>query len=467
MSGGALSDYREEVVNGPIVRTFFKLGIPPLLTHLMNVAYNVLDALWLSMYSDLAVAVPRQVWPVIFLFNAPMMALNAVGMSVISQYIGMGKYREANISASRFLTSSLSLGALFFMTLFSLRGYIFSAIVSTPAEIYDWVMDYSAIISLNIVLQYISFAYQTTLQAIGDTKRPAIINAVAVSVNTILDPLLILGIPPFPRTGVLGAALTDLLGSAIAVASLNSLVRRYRGLEMGLTRDIGREWVELSVRIGLPLLGMGIMNSLAFIAQLRLVNSLGVIAVAAYSIGFVIADIVDAALFGLTGASSIMIGQNLGANKGERAREISLKASVIIFSLIALGVIAVFPFKSSLADAFTDDRSILEEADRFLTYLIPTLPFFGLFMVGMSAGRGSGRTLLPTVIGVIRLWILRIGLGYLVAFKLGLGALGIWFSISFSNFLAGIASLLWLAYGRWNVPVVRGTSEREAPGDRE
>lgn len=449
-------------MNGPVIRTFFKLGIPPLLTHLIHVAYNVLDALWLSMYSDLAVAVPRQVWPVIFLFNAPMMALNAVGLSVISQYIGMGRYRDASISASRLLTSSLSLGTLFFAILLSMRDYIFSGVVSTPDEIRSWVMDYSAVISLNILVQYIAFSYQIALQAIGDTKRPAIINAIAVSVNTLLDPLLILGVPPFPRIGVLGAALTDLLGSLITAVALSRLVKRYQGLEMRLTRDLSREWVELSAKIGLPILSMGIMNSLAFISQLRLVNALGIVVVTAYSIGFVVADIVDAALFGLTGASSIMIGQNLGANRNERAREVSLKASAIVFSLIALGVIVVFPFKANLADAFTEDRVILAEADRFLTYLIPTLPFFGLFMVGMSAGRGSGRTLVPTVIGVVRLWIVRIGIGYLLAFPLGLGASGVWFSISLSNFLAGVAALLWLAYGSWNTSIVRDeTKNRE------
>ncbi|MEM2377765.1 MAG: MATE family efflux transporter [Candidatus Korarchaeum sp.] len=456
--GRSISSYREEILNGPVVWTFFKLGIPPLLTQLIQVAYNVLDALWLSMYSDLAVAVPRQVWPVIFLFNAPMMALNAVGMSVISQYIGMGRYGDASASASRLLTSSLSLGILFSATLLSMRAHIFSLAVSTPDEIYGWVMDYSAVISLNILVQYVAFSYQIVLQAIGDTKRPAVINAVAVSVNTILDPLLILGIPPFPRTGVLGAALTDLLGSLIALVALNRLVSRYQGLEMRLTRNFSMDWVKLSVKIGLPILSMGIMNSLAFIAQLRLVNALGVVVVAAYSIGFVVADIVDAALFGLTGASSIMIGQSLGANRNERAKEISIKASAIVFSLISLGAILVFPFKASLADAFTEDGGILSEADRFLTYLIPTLPFFGLFMVGMSAGRGSGRTIVPTLIGIVRLWIVRIGLGYLLAFILELGASGIWFSISLSNFLAGAVAFLWLAYGRWNVPVVKGES---------
>lgn len=457
-----ISAYREEIVNGPIIKTFFKLGIPPLITQLINVAYNVLDALWLSIYNDLAVSVPRQVWPVVFLFNAPMQAINAVGLSVISQYIGMGNYEEARKSASRLLTSSLILGSTFFILLFTLRGFIFSRIVSTPAEIYDWVSDYSAVISLQVFLQYLAFSYNTVFQAIGDTKRPAIVNALAVSINTVLDPFLILGIPPFPRTGVIGAALTDVLGSLVSLGALSRLIRKYEGIRMGLTLDLGGEWVKLSFRVGLPVLAMGAMNSLAFITQLKLVNSLGVIVVTAYSIGFVVADIVDAALFGLTGASSIMIGQNLGADRRDRAREISLKSSTIVFSIIALGALIVFPFKAQLADAFTDSAVILNETDRFLTFLIPTLPFFGLFMVGMSAGRGSGRTLVPTLIGIFRLWVVRIGLGYLLAFPFALGAVGIWFSISLSNFLAGLIALFWLAYGKWNTPVVESREIEES-----
>ena len=451
MSESRVSEYREEIVNGPIVRTFFRLGIPPLINQLIAVAYNVLDALWLSIYNDLAVSVPRQVWPVIFLFNAPMQALTTVGMSTISQYIGMKDYREAEISASKLLTMASSLGIFLSISLFSLRSFIFSQVIGTPEEIAGWVMDYSAIMSVNILLNYIVFSYNTVLQAIGDTKRPAIINAFAVSVNTVLDPFLVLGIPPFPRTGVIGAALTDVLGSIISLVLLSSLLRKYE-LRMGFT-SLGWDWIKLSIKIGFPVFIMASMNSLAFIAQLRLVNAFSIVAVTAYSIGFVVADIADAALFGLVSASSIMIGQNLGAGNLNRAKEISLKAAASVFSLLVLGILLVYPLRIGIVRAFTEDASIIGETDKFLQYLLPTLPFFGLFMIGMSAGRGSGRTLAPTIIGIFRLWVVRIGLGYFLS--LSMGVMGIWISISLSNLLAGVAALIWLIYGNWNRPVIR------------
>ena len=232
---------------------------------------------------------------------------------------------------------------------------------------------------------------------------------------------------------------------------LSSLLRKYE-LRMGFT-SLGWDWIKLSIKIGFPVFIMASMNSLAFVAQLRLVNAFSIVAVTAYSIGFVVADIADAALFGLVSASSIMIGQNLGAGNLNRAKEISLKAAASVFSLLVLGILLVYPLRIGIVRAFTEDASIIWETDRFLRYLLPTLPFFGLFMIGMSAGRGSGRTLAPTIIGIFRLWVVRIGLGYLLS--LSMGVMGIWISISLSNLLAGVAALIWLIYGNWNRPVIR------------
>ena len=80
--------YRDRIVNGPIIRTVFWLGLPPLVNQLVIVAYNVTDAYWLSSYSEVTVAVPRQMFPVLMLFQALVMALTAACLSIVSQYVG-------------------------------------------------------------------------------------------------------------------------------------------------------------------------------------------------------------------------------------------------------------------------------------------------------------------------------------------------------------------------------------------
>jgi Na+-driven multidrug efflux pump len=117
-----LSRYRDKIVNGPIVYTFFWLGIPPLLNQIIFVVYNVADVYWLSCYSKLTVSVPRQVMPVIMLFQAIIMATNSACLSIVSQYIGAKEYKNASYEASRFFTLACFSGAILNITLLTLRN---------------------------------------------------------------------------------------------------------------------------------------------------------------------------------------------------------------------------------------------------------------------------------------------------------------------------------------------------------
>ncbi|MEM1559418.1 MAG: MATE family efflux transporter, partial [Candidatus Bathyarchaeia archaeon] len=351
-----ISRYRDRIVEGPILRTLIWLGIPPMLNQLVTIAYNVADAYWLSSYSELSIVAPRQTRPILMLFQALLNALNAANLSMVSQYIGSKSFKEATYEASRFMTVAVASGLSLCMLLFSLRRYIFTTILSTPEEMLNYVLDYSAVISIDVFLNYIVLTYTTLLQALGDTRRPAFINIVAVTVNIILDPFLVLGIGPFPRLGVIGAAATDVMGKIISISAMAYIfMKNYPEFKIRLTRNIDIEWIRLVMRIGLPILATGSMNGFAFLLQLRIINMLGVIASAAYAIGFIIMDIADAALWGLTGATAVMVGQNLGAEKEGRAREIALKSALVVFLGVYVGAIILYPIRWTLADVFADD----------------------------------------------------------------------------------------------------------------
>lgn len=452
----SLGRYRDRITNGPILKTLLWLGIPLLVNQIIVVAYNVADSYWLSLYGGITVGVPRQVWPVLMLFMAILNALSAANMSIVSQYIGAKNYREASLSASRFFTANFLTGAALCVTLLTLREPIFTWLISIPPEIYEDVMKYSSIVSFDVFFNYISFTYLTLLGSLGDTKKPAIINSIAVGVNMILDPFLVLGIGPFPRLGVIGASITDVFGKIISMIALSYVIRRnYPELKIGFTKNIGFEWARLVARIGLPVLTLGLTNGFAFLIQLKIINLLGIVAATAYAIGFIIMDIVDGALWGMSGANAIMVGQNLGAENSARAREISIKSSLLLFTIVAIGAALVFPIRVNMVDVFADDPTIIAETELFLRSLLPTLPFFGLFMIAMSTGRGSGHTTYPTLIGILRLWVVRIALGYLLAFSLGMGTLGAWIAISLGNIVGGIPAIIWIKYGGWTKPVIK------------
>lgn len=100
-------------------------------------------------------------------------------------------------------------------------------------------MKYSGITAFDIFLNYVSLTFTTLLQSVGDTRRPAIVNTMAVGLNMLLDPFLILGIGPFPRLGVIGAAITDVMGKSISMLMLAHIIMRsYPDLKIAFTRDV-------------------------------------------------------------------------------------------------------------------------------------------------------------------------------------------------------------------------------------
>ncbi len=447
--------YRDRIVNGPVIKTMLWLGLPLMIVQLIQISYNVADAFWLSMYSDIALAVPRQVWPLFLFFSATSVALSSSNLALISQYIGARKHREASQIASKFLTVSILAGFLFGGVFLALRSLIFSYVISVPMELYDQVISYAGVTAVVMAISYVVTAYSTILQGIGDTRRPAFVNAIYLLFNIVLDPLFIFGYGPFPRLGVVGAAVTDLVGNVLSVLTLAFIVEKtFPDLRVRLTKAIDLDWIILNLKIGTPVLVLILSNSTAKMLQLRLVNAFGVVAATAYSLSFIAIDLSGATLRGLSRAVAVMIGQNLGAGLYKRAREIALKASTLIFTATLAGATVLYIFREQFIGIFIQDPIIFAETKIALEILLWSLPFFGILLVAMFVGRGSGHTLPPTLIGIIRLWCFWVGAGYFLAYLMGYHSTGIWAAMAIGNFVTGLLALAWLRYGSWVRPVI-------------
>lgn len=155
--------YREKIVSGPILKTVLWLSLPLIIVQLIQVSYNVADAFWLSMYSDIALAAPRQTWPLFLFFGAISTALSSSNLALISQYVGAKKFEKASDVASKFLTVSVASGLIFSCVFLALRQIIFSDLIRVPPEIYGQVVDFAGVVSVVMAFSYIVTAYSTIL----------------------------------------------------------------------------------------------------------------------------------------------------------------------------------------------------------------------------------------------------------------------------------------------------------------
>ena len=187
-SGERLGIYRDRILNGPITKMLILLGTPLIVVQLVNISYNLADAYWLSQYSPILVSIPRQVWPTFFLFQALAIALSAANQALISQYIGAKMFEEATRIARQYITISTAFGLFLGLSYYLLRPLMFSAVTSVPPELYNDVLTYSGIISLDLAASYFTMCFSTMLQSIGDTKTPSIVNGISATINIVLDP---------------------------------------------------------------------------------------------------------------------------------------------------------------------------------------------------------------------------------------------------------------------------------------
>lgn len=455
--------HRELILNGPIVSTFLRLGLPLLLVRLVQDIYGIVDAFWLSRYSQYSMSVPRQVWPSYMLFTVFVMGFCSANLALLSQYVGARMYDMVVITFRKMIGIAVISGIVSGLTFFMLSPYMFAYIVQVPQEIVADALGYAYVMSIDMVVLSLSMSLSTLLQSLGDTRATATSQIVGSIANIFLDPLFISGLGVLPAMGAMGAAIATVLSKILSILIMVIVIaKKYPWIRIDFARDIDLGYIVTTLKIAVPLLVMGVSNSLAFNLQNRLVNTFGVIATTAFSLGFILFDLANTSLWGLTEGIAIMIGQNLGAGNIERSRSIAEKTSLFIFTTVAASSIVIYVVRDHIASMFITGQgietqvieSIYHEYYKFISSTVWTLAFFALTFSAMSVGRGSGHTLMPTLINVIRLWFIRIGLGYLLALALGLGTTGVYFAFALSNIVGGLVSILWIFKGSWAKPII-------------
>lgn len=435
-----------------------------LIVRIVQDVYGLADAFWLGRYNQYAVAIPRQTWPLYTLFTAFLMGFSSANLAILSQYVGAGMYRMVIETTGRMLFISLVSGGAFGALFYVASPCLLELFVRIPSEMLADATGYAQVMSIDVALLSLNVSLAILLQSLGDTKTVALSQALGAVSNVLLDPVLIGGFGPIPPLGAVGAAVATVLSKAISTAMLaHAISKRYSWIRLGVAVAVDREYIATSIGMALPIFLMNVSNALAFNLQNRLANTFGAVVATAFSIGFVVFDLANTGLWGLTEGIAIMVGLNLGANNIERSKAIAKKTSLFIFALVAASSAAVYLAKDFIATAFITgygiDPSIADairsEYDRFVSMCVWTLAFFALTFSAVSVGRGSGHVLAPTAINILRLWGLRVGLGYLLALALGLNTIGIYVAFALSNVVGGLVSALWIFRGSWARPIVK------------
>jgi putative MATE family efflux protein len=369
--------------------------------------------------------------------------LAAVGLTAVAAR----RHGERNRSeAARAVFDAFGL-ALVLALIVSIGGlvtlsWLFS-IMSTPEAVTTQGAGYLTVYLTGVPILFSYFVMDAAFRSAGDTRTPLHLLALAVGLNIVLDPLLILGLGPFPRLGIQGAALATILTRTLSLGiGLVWLVRR--GLvQRGPMRF--PEWRKM-FRVGLPVAAGGAVFSAVYILLTRITSQFGTPALAALGVGHKIESLSYMACIGFGVAAATVVGQNLGAGQPERARRAGWIATGYALAATGAAALAFLLVPEWLMGVFTRDAAVIAAGSSYLRIVAIAQLFMAFELVLMMAMEGAGYTI-PAMISSIGLTLLRLPLAVFLAGRIGLS--GVWWSISSTAIARGIAVLGIWRWGNW------------------
>lgn len=297
-------------------------------------------------------------------------------------------------------------------------------------------------------------AYASTLRECGETLLPMKAGIVAVIINVLFNYLLIYGKFGFPELGVQGAAIATSLARFVEAAIVVIWCHRhsdkfrfvkglYRSFRMPgyLVKDI--------IKTGTPLMLNETMWSagMAMLSQCYSLRGLNV--VAGFNITTTLFNLFNVAVIAIGTAIAIIVGQRLGANRLDEARDIDNK--LIAFSIFCGLIIGVF--MAVTAPFFPELYNTTEEAKEIATGLMllqavfyPQIAFINAAYFTMRCG---GKTMVTFLFDSVYVWCVSVPIAFLCSRFTGWNIFVIFTLVNIADWIKCIIAFILLKKGIW------------------
>jgi putative MATE family efflux protein len=490
---------REEfdLTSGDIGKPLFYLSLPIVVTNLLQTAYNLADTFWLGQYSTESLAAISFAFPMVFLLIAFGMGVSVAGSVLVAQHTGADEPGEAEYAASQTVTFAVLVAGFF-----GLIGFLgvesFAGILGAQPAVAPLVGEYMRVISAGLPLMFGFFVFISLMRGYGDTITPMLVMFGTVVLNIVVDPFLIFGFESNPLFGMLGLsgleasllAATGYTGNGVAGAAYATVFSRglafvvgmaimfqgTRGVEVNLREMVPNpSYATRLVRIGVPASVEGTGRALSVNLMLIVVGFFPTTVVAGFGIAVRVFSVVFLPAIAVARGVETMTGQNVGANKPDRAAAAAGLAAKVMFGVLALVGVVTWIAAAPIAAVFTNDPAVVDVTEEFLRWVAPTFGFIGVMRAYTGSFRGAGKTMTAAVISITMLGLIRLPLAYVgvrppaVLGIESLGTVGIWLAFAVSNAIGALLAYGWYQRGTWrDADVRRGPSagdDDEEPTD--
>ncbi len=442
-----------DLTSGPIGPTLVAFALPVLGTNVLQSLNGTANAIWVShALGAAALTATTNANTIFFLMLGAVFGITMAANLLIGQAIGAG---------DRHLAKRVVGTAIVFFAVVSMMvgfvGYTFTPAILTAMQTPpDAKAD--AIIYLRVIFMAIPFMYffsfvQMGQRGSGDSKTPFYFSLFAVALEVCLNPMLILGIGPFPKMGIAGSATATLVSQTLTLGLIIAWLYRTDSI-LVLKRS---EWHLLKpdfaimkslVTKGLPMGLQMFVISGASVIMTRFVNGYGSQTAAAYGAAIQLWTYVQMPAMALGMAVSSMAAQNVGAGKMDRVDKVAgigVSYAALLSGVPILIIYAIEPIVLRMfLPAGSTSIPIAIHINSFVLWgFIP----FGMSFILSGIVRATGSVVPPLIFMVISLWIIRIP--FAMSLQPTLGADAIWWSFPLGSIASLIMAAGWFKWGPW------------------
>lgn len=424
-------DERKRSLRKEIVR----LALPIALQQFMTALVGACDAIMLGKLSQDAMSAVSLATQVTFVFNLFMFAFMAGENMFVAQYYGKGDYTGVSQVFS-LVTKICGCIAVVFLagTLFFPEQLM--RILTNEETLIVLGSEYLRVIGISYVFSGIAQIFLAIMKNCGAVNMSTLINGVMVILNIALNAVFIFGLSGFPKMGIKGAALATVLATVVQFLwSVGYVLCRIRAVKFSLRscekKLFGRFWQKT-----VPLLINNLAWGIGFSMYSVIMGHLGTDAVAANGIANISKNLVVCFCLGLGNAGSIIVGNRLGADRLQEAKEVgeTLTKTAIIAGIVSgLVLIALSPFITKMVDLTPTARGYLQKMLLISSYYIAGKSVNCMTIGGIFAAGGDSK--FGMLCDSVTLWCIIVPLGCICAFILKLPVMVVYFVLNLDEII--------------------------------
>lgn len=384
------------------------------------------------------------------IFYEAFLGIGVASTTVVAQSVGAGNRDLAERGAAQSISLAVLVGIVA-GGVGALAAPVAMQLMGTGGLVKEAGATYMRINLLAAPLYAATLTGGGVLKGVGDTRTPMVFTLVASALKVALNLVFIYGRLGFPAMGVAGAALATLVAYGLnALLIMAKLGTGFEGLRLRPGSFLpDRGLLARIVSLAWPVAAERIVMRIGFVLYIRMVSSLGTVALAANTIAVRLESIFITMGFGFTVAATTLVGQAVGRGDFKRAREKAYESlRFALFTMVSLTVILIL-LRNLAVGMFSPEEGVRSLAVFCVVMGALELPALGVLFTFAGGSRGAGDTRSPMLVAAIGTFAFRLPLVYLLGLYFGLGLRGIWYGTLID--WIGRATLMWLIFrsGRW------------------